>query len=56
MEETSMIVSPCVPSIDTSPSLLSISLFCPFTFATCIVMLPWVHSHKVLREGVSCNE
>ena len=27
MEETSMIVSPCVPSIDTSPSLLSISLF-----------------------------
>lgn len=34
MEETSMIVSPCVPSIDTSPSLLSISLFCPFTFAT----------------------
>ena len=33
MEETSMIVSPCVPSIDTSPSLLSIS-FCPFTFAT----------------------
>ncbi len=32
MEETSMIVSPCVPSIDTSP-IINLS-FCPFTFAT----------------------